>query len=135
MDIDLGDILHSQGLVTQIWMSSCLAIKQITPTFLGKIFQIVKNPVGQFNKKLELNFVCPQTVISCKYLFNLISTVKNSPLTFSLSSNHPTWSFACRGNLSGQVQTIDGRVSVEGNICQRKGAGGEETLQDCKRLP
>ena len=62
MDIDLGDILHSQGLVTQIWISSCLSIKQITPTFLGKTFQEVKNPVGKFNKKLEFNLFCPQRV-------------------------------------------------------------------------
>ena len=26
-------------------------------------------------------------------------------------------------------------VSAEGNICQRKGTEGEETLQDYKRLP
>ena len=48
MDIDFGDILHSQGLIMEIWISSGLPIKQITPTFLGKTFQKVKNLVEIF---------------------------------------------------------------------------------------
>ena len=59
MDTDFDDILHSQGLITQIWISSCLPIKQITPTFLDKTCQKVKYPVGNYNKKLEFIFVLP----------------------------------------------------------------------------
>ena len=76
-----------------------------------------------------------QTVKSCKYLFNRISTTKYAPVTLSHSGNHLTWSFSCRGFLSGQLQTIDGSVFDEGNIYQRKWAGGEETLQYHKSCP
>ena len=92
MDIILGNILYSQRLVTQILLSSYLPIKQITPTFPGKTVQVVKNTVGKLNKKFEFNLFCHKPVLGCKYLFNRISTMKYSPLTVSLSSNHPIWS-------------------------------------------
>ena len=81
-------------------------------------------------KKLVFNWFCPQKVKSWWHLLNRISTNTYSPLTYI----HPVWIFSCKGNVSGQWETIDGKVSEE-TYSSEKMSWRRKTSQDRKRLP